>query len=299
MGPLFAHGLPGERSGLHSDDVISVVVVTHNRAHLLQKCVDDVLLRTSPATTEIIVWNNGSEDDTERYLESVTDPRIRVVNHPENIGMNAYARAFRLAGGEYLIEMDDDVIEAPHGWDRLLLDAFLRIPRMGYLSASLVDDPHDSANLYVKYLMEERKAYRRKEEAGVRILEGPTGGVCTMTSRELYDRVGGFGERSNAVYWREDAAYVRKIHELGYRSAVLEDLKVWHAGSPYYSPVPQAKHEFHRRLARKEARKNAVKNVILRVPLARSLNERFDWFDPPHSYEFPQALKRTDESGAP
>ena len=43
--------------------------------------------------------------------------------------MNAYARAIALTSQDYLVELDDDVVEAPHRWDETLLDAFRRIPR--------------------------------------------------------------------------------------------------------------------------------------------------------------------------
>jgi GT2 family glycosyltransferase len=268
--------------------VIAVVVVTHNRLHLLRRCVDDVLWRTSDKTREIILWNNASEDGTREYLETLDDPRLHIVHHSENIGTNAYARAFALTTQDYLVELDDDVIEAPEGWDEQMLEAFMRIPQMGYLSANLVDDPNDSASQYVKYLREERNAYTRREIDGIVILEGPTGGGCTMTSRELYERIGGFRQREDLVFWHEDAAYVSDVHRLGYRSAVLEDLSVWHAGSPYYSKTSPAKNAFHVRQARITARKNFVKRLLLRVPFVAALNARHGWFEPPHVYRPPK-----------
>ena len=267
--------------------MIAVVVLTHNRRELLRRCVSDVLLRTSEKTREIVIWDNGSDDGTGEYLQALTDPRINVIRSPENIGMNAYARAFALATQDYLIELDDDVIEAPARWDETLLEAFLRLPKVGYLAASLADDPNDSASRYIKYLREERNAYTQRELNGVAILEGPTGGSCTMTSRELYDRVGGFKQSTEFVYWREDAAYVKALKRLGYDSAVLESLSVWHAGGPYYSKPNPAKNPLYIHEARVRARKDFVKRLILRVPFAAALNARYGWFDPPHRYEPP------------
>jgi len=277
--------------------VISVVVLTHNRLALLRRCVEDVLLRTSEKTREIIIWDNASEDGTRGYLDTLKDARINVVHHAENIGTNAYAHAFALATQDYLVELDDDVIEAPPRWDERMLEAFLRIPRMGYLSASLVDDPNDSAARYVKYLREDRNAYVRREVNGITILEGPTGGGCTMTSRELYDRIGGFRQSGKLVFWHEDAAYVRDVHRLGYRSAVLEGVSVWHAGSPYYSETSPAKAAFHRREDRILARKDAVKRLLLSMPFVAALNARYKWFELPHSYVPPQFDERHTDDG--
>ena len=99
---------------------IAVVVLTHNRVHLLRECVENVLARASDATGEILVWDNASTDGTAAYLDGLDDPRLHVVHHPANIGQNAYAEAFKLTSAPYLVELDDDVVEAPPGWDGLL-----------------------------------------------------------------------------------------------------------------------------------------------------------------------------------
>ena len=72
--------LPGNSGS--SDDGIAVVVLTHNRLHLLQKCVDNVLSNTSDATREIVIWDNASTDGTGDYLASLNDPRIRTITSP-------------------------------------------------------------------------------------------------------------------------------------------------------------------------------------------------------------------------
>ena len=96
--------------------MIAIVVLTHNRVHLLRQCVEKVLGRISEQTTEIVIWDNGSTDGTAVYLDSLDDPRIRVVHHPENIGQNAYAEAFRLTSAPFMLELDDDMIDAPDAW---------------------------------------------------------------------------------------------------------------------------------------------------------------------------------------
>jgi GT2 family glycosyltransferase len=264
--------------------VIGIVVLTHNRVHLLQRCVENVLFRTSVATGQIVVWNNGSDDGTFEYLDALDDPRLKVVHHFENIGQNAYARAFKLLTAPYLVLVDDDVIDAPEGWDRTLLEAYLGLRGIGYLAASLADDPNDAASQYVKYMREVRNAYVAKSEAGVRILEGPVGGGCALTSRAVFDHVGGFREHRKYAYWHAVASFVTAVRKHGYRTAWLQELEVWHAGGPHYADPPQPKREFHHRNLARRARRNALKRAILRLPLAARINERFGWFEPPHDY---------------
>lgn len=258
---------------------IAIVVLTHNRVHLLRECVENVLARTAEATREIVIWDNGSTDDTRTYLDSLTDSRMRVVHNPRNIGQNGYAEAFRLTSSDYLVELDDDVIDAPEGWDKMLLDAFLRLPEVGFLAADLVDDPHDQA-AHTRYRVRAH-LYTPIEINGVRLLDGPTGGGCAITSRELNQRVGGFQQRRNEVFWLEDEAYINDIGKLGYRAAVLADLKVHHAGGPYYAQPSAARDAFWIRLEKRQARKDAVKRVLLRLPFVRKLNEQHRWFVAP------------------
>jgi GT2 family glycosyltransferase len=277
--------------------MISVIVLTHNRVHLLRRCVADVLLRTSSATKEIVIWDNASEDETASFLAGLDDPRLTIVTHEENIGTNAYASAAALTTQPYIVEVDDDVIEAPVEWDRTLLEAFRKIPNIGYLVADLEEDPNDSAYQYLKHVKEKGDVLVPKEEAGFRILEGPTGSGCAMTSRAIYERVGGFRSHKKLIFWHEAAAYVSDVRKLGYRTAFLEDLKVWHAGSPYYSEPSRAKLAFHEHRERAEARKNLVKRALLAIPFLASLNQRRRWFDPPDDYEPPDLDPPSDRSG--
>jgi glycosyltransferase involved in cell wall biosynthesis len=241
------------------DDGIAVVVLTYNRVHLLHECVEKVLLRTSPATREIVIWDNASTDGTAAYLESLDDPRIRVVRSEANIGQNGYASAFRLTTSPYLIEVDDDVVSAPPEWDATLRDAFKQLPDVGFLAADLEDDPHDLAAHY-RYRVRPHE-YVATEEQGVQLLRGPTGGGCAI--------------------WLEDEAYIADIARLGYGAAVLADLRVHHTGGPYYSVIPQEKAEFWERHAKRRARRTAIKRLLVRVPFVRRLNARFAWFVAP------------------
>lgn len=261
--------------------MIAIVVLTCNRVHLLRDCIEKVVARTSDRTREIIVWDNGSTDGTREYLESLTDPRIKLVLSEENVGLNAYARAFALTSEPYLIELDDDVIDAPQDWDATLVDAFQKIPRAGYLAAHVIDDGKSVAS-EIMY-RRDKHLYTRKTLGGVAVLEGPTGGWCTATSRAIHDEVGGFGEDKKLLFWREDGQYVAKIQKRGYWAGILEDLKVFHASGPAFSnhSVPaSAKAEFYELRDKRRDRKYAIKRFLEAIPPIRMLNARWDLYQP-------------------
>jgi GT2 family glycosyltransferase len=259
---------------------IAIVVLTYNRVHLLEQCVERVLRRTSAETAEILIWNNGSSDGTRAYLDALVEPRIRVVHHERNIGPNAYDVAFRRTTAPYLVELDDDIIEAPNNWDATLLEAFRKLPETGLLSANLAKNPNDrtAAIMYG----ENASLYKIVEVDGLRLkVGGPIGGGCAITSREIFERVGGFGRNRRQVYWDSDASLMRKLQAAGLQGAYLDDLEVVHAGGPYYSEVPAAKREFWVDYHQRARRRERVKNVLLRLPYVRTLNERHGWFVAP------------------
>jgi len=257
--------------------MIAVVVLTHGRVHLLRQCVENVLARTSELTTEIVIWDNASTDGTAAYLDSLDDSKIRIVHHSRNIGQSAYADAFRMTSAPYMIELDDDVVDAPPEWDRTLLEAFVALPQIGFLAPNIADNPHDQL---AKVMRERAHLYSTEESNGILLLRGPVGGACAMTSRELNERVGGFRKNRKQIFWLEDAAYIEDIAKLGYSAAYLHDLRITHAGGPYYSSASAAKDDYWRAYWQRINRKNAVKKALLRVPLARRLNNRYRWFDP-------------------
>jgi GT2 family glycosyltransferase len=259
--------------------MISIVVVTHSRLALLRRCVENVLGATSQLTRQIIIWDNASLDGTAQYLDQLGDPRIQVVHHHENIAMNARRRALALATEDYLIEMDDDIVDAPANWDELLLEAYVHLGDFGRLAPFLQYDPSDTASRFLKYMREELGALPLTEMKGIRIIEANPGGGCTMISRELYDRVGGYREHRRYPYWRPELPLGRKIRKLGFRSGFLADLQVLHAGGQSESPQPKREYYLYERKLRR--RKDAVKRILLALPYFADLNERFDWFDPP------------------
>jgi GT2 family glycosyltransferase len=262
-----------------ADVGIAIVVLTHNRVHLLKQCVENVLAVTSARTREIVIWNNGSTDGTRAYLDSIDDPRVKVVHEAANIGQNGYARAFAMTSSEYLVELDDDVVEAPPEWDAILLGALRRLPEIGFLAADLEDDPHDVAT-HVRHRVRPHE-YVASEVNGVLLLTGPAGGACAITSRELYDRVGGFRQHSKHVFWQEEPAYIEDIGRLGYKPAVLAELRVRHTGGEYYGATSPEKTQFWDAYWKMRARRAAVKKVLFRLPLFRRLNARFGWFVAP------------------
>lgn len=213
--------------------MITICMITFNRLKLLKKCYENVLMKASPLTREIIIWNNGSTDGTKDYLNSLTDERIKVFHHHKNIGMNARARVFGSTENHYIISLDDDVIDAPKNWDKILFDAYTKLPEIRYLSSYIIDDGKGS---HAQYMFRQRKIQNEKTVniAGYDLIMGSAGAWCAITDRAVYDEVGGIKENKKFVFWNEDTLFKQELMAKGYQAAILKNLCVFHAAGPYY-----------------------------------------------------------------
>lgn len=68
----------------------------------------------SPLITEVIVSDDGSVDNTIEIVESFNDPRIKLIQGPNNGLVNNYEFLFSLASGEYIFLSDQDDVWLPN-----------------------------------------------------------------------------------------------------------------------------------------------------------------------------------------
>lgn len=75
----------------HQSPIISIIVPTYNRAHLLRRLLNSLVQQTDPRF-ELIVVDDGSTDPTRELIEEFRPPlnrRLIFVRHPTNLGCNA------------------------------------------------------------------------------------------------------------------------------------------------------------------------------------------------------------------
>ncbi len=79
-----------------------------NRAHFIGEAMASVLAQ-SFTDFELIVVDDGSTDGTVAAAQAVSDPRVRVVSHPQNVGRSRNRnRAIDEARGDYIVWVADD-----------------------------------------------------------------------------------------------------------------------------------------------------------------------------------------------
>ena len=93
--------------------MISVLVCTYNREHLLKRAIDSVLNQTFQ-DFECIIVDDGSTDNTKQLVESYVDKRIRYIQMERN-SYYCYAANYGLSlcKGEYVAFMNSDDVWIP------------------------------------------------------------------------------------------------------------------------------------------------------------------------------------------
>lgn len=93
--------------------LISIIIPTYNRRHLLNEAVNSVLNQTYN-NFELIIVDNHSSDNTEKYCKTLVNNnnKIRYHRNKKNLGMiENWNVGLSLAKGEYVnILMDDDIL---------------------------------------------------------------------------------------------------------------------------------------------------------------------------------------------
>jgi glycosyltransferase involved in cell wall biosynthesis len=87
---------------------VTVCIPTYNRRELLAASLRSALEQTG-TDVEIIVSDNASTDDTEQYVRSIDDPRLRYDRLEQNIGLfGNLSRCLTLGRGRYRVMLPDD-----------------------------------------------------------------------------------------------------------------------------------------------------------------------------------------------
>lgn len=104
----------------HPEELVSVIIPTHNRSGLLRQAVESVLNQTH-RKLELLIVDDGSTDDSKKVIEEYAGQDRRVIFlQQENAGVSAARnRGISSARGKYLLFLDDDML-LPHALQKML-----------------------------------------------------------------------------------------------------------------------------------------------------------------------------------
>jgi glycosyltransferase involved in cell wall biosynthesis len=118
-----------------SPPLVSVVMITYNRGDLIEESVRSVMAQTYE-NWELIIVDDGSEDDTEQVIDRLSSPKIRYtkINHcgllgkVRNLGM-------KMATGKYIAFQDSDDLWLPNKLD-VQVELLKRFPEAAFVMSN-------------------------------------------------------------------------------------------------------------------------------------------------------------------
>lgn len=169
-----------------TERTVSVVVPTHNRAHLLPRLLSSLFAQDLD-DFEVVIVDDGSSDGTADVLDQHADSRLRVLRR-EGVGVSQARNAgTEAARGRYVAWCDDDDIWAPEKL-RLQLEALEQTPEARWCNGAV-------AYIDINLNLHRTGHSSPPGDIGRRMLQRNLisgGGSGVLAERELALAVGGF-----------------------------------------------------------------------------------------------------------
>jgi glycosyltransferase involved in cell wall biosynthesis len=221
---------------------LSVIVATRNRAHAITGCLDSIassLANASPLDAEIVVVDNGSEDDTSARVQKWARANafsVRLLFEPAKGLSRARNRALKATQGDLLAFTDDDCRLSNEYVSQLLSydanDTDL-VLRGGQVK---LGDPTDLPLSIKTDPVSARWNRRMQFSRNVNLFDGVRGCNmvlgCNMTMRRaVVELLGPFDERlgaGTALPGAEDTDYFFRAFLAGITIEYVPDMNIFH-----------------------------------------------------------------------
>ncbi|MEE2821882.1 MAG: glycosyltransferase family 2 protein [Acidobacteriota bacterium] len=223
-----------------SDQLISIVVVNHNRAGLLRECLE-ALVQQSYGFLEILVVDNGSSDDSLEVVGSFSDKRIRVIPLDSNVGFSGGNNiAIRDAKGEFVALINNDAVAQERWIEELVKVIRVSDPAIGMWASKVLlfgTNIIDKAGHLIYLDGQNRgRGTGEKDTGQYECLEETLfpDGCAAVYRKSMLDDVGEFDESFFA--YGEDADLGIRSHWRGWRCLYVPNAVVHHRHSSTSGP---------------------------------------------------------------
>lgn len=96
-----------------SKPLVSIIMPVFNTELYVKEAIESILQQTH-ANFELLIFNDGSTDNSKKIISSIKDSRIRFFDHADNQGYLPHLNnGLQLAQGKYIARMDSDDISQP------------------------------------------------------------------------------------------------------------------------------------------------------------------------------------------
>ena len=226
-------------------------MLTYNKLAVSKICIP-TLLKSSYRHWELIVVDNGSNDDTVKWLKELKELYsqqnipLEIITNSTNVGCStARNQGAAIAKGDYFIFLDNDVAIRTVKWMEKLLECFNKNPKIGITGPKLVYPipPYNIQCAGVSISPSGRPLFRGRglpintPQFNTNTFVHAVISACLMVKAELFRKVSGFDEMFNPVEY-EDFDFCYKIKMLGYNIFYVANTELYHIESTTTARTP-------------------------------------------------------------
>lgn len=241
--------------------LISIVIPTKNQKDILERCVGSIQKLSTYPNYEIVIVDNDSDDtETLKYLSTLPHKIVKCSNINGKFNFSRMVNfGVKHSNGEYIILLNNDTEVIEPAWMENML-VYMKIDGVGVVGSKLLYSDHRVQHAGVVLRM-----FSGIAGHAFKLIPDYSGGylsyanvarnysavtaACFMTSRAVYQEVGGFDEENYAVSFN-DVDYCLRVGEKGHRIVYSPGALLFHhegrtrgvEQSGYYS---DAKEEFN------------------------------------------------------
>lgn len=212
-----------------SSSLITIAVVAYNRLEKTRQCIESILNYTQGIDFELLLIDNGSNDETLTYFQSVPYEKTTVWRITHNVGLSyALALSMRYFHTEYFVSVSNDVY-VTKGWLENLLSCMQSDPAIGFVCpvSSHISNLQEVNLEPVDFEDMQKKAARfnrsdpKKWQERMRIIS-----IILMTKREVCDVTGVMDMGFYHDFGDDDIS--TRIRRAGYKLMLCGDTYVYH-----------------------------------------------------------------------
>lgn len=216
---------------------VSIIIVNWNTKDLLLDAVNSIVRSKPKATYEIIVVDNGSEDDSVISVKKVKGAKLTVIENKENLGFSkANNQGIKIAKGEYILLLNSDTQVKGDAIDKMLEFAEDN-PDAGVVGARLLNRDESLQesvfraptlfNAVREYWFGEKGLYDKYvPQTDVPIAVDNVVGAAFLITPKARKAVGMLNEKY-FFFW-EDLDYCRAVRSAGMKVYYLPSALVYH-----------------------------------------------------------------------
>ena len=220
---------------------VAVVILNYNGRKFLEQFLPNVIANCDPATTEVVVADNASTDDSVSFMRE-RFPDIRLIENGSNGGFaTGYNVALRQVEAQYYVLLNSDIEVTPH-WIEPVIELMDADPQIAACQPKILSYYHKEQFEYAgacggfidKYgypfcrgrVFQNLEVDKGQYDTPMEVFWAT--GACMFVRADLYHKVGGLDDSFFAHMEEIDLCW--RLKNAGYKVYCCPQSQVYHIG---------------------------------------------------------------------